>query len=233
VIALVLTRSRMGNTAFFASMIIVGLIAVVLARKTAPHTIALIVSLIIVDVVVVGSWVGLEKVVERIQDTELTNAAGGKAESIEARTQAARTALAMVQDYPLVGSGGGSFYNVFMSYRTPQYGYAYVDHTHNDYVEIATDFGLLGLGLIGVLVASTLYTTIGVMARRKYSLPWGMAFGVTMAMVCLAIHSMVDFNLQIPSNALTMVVILAIGWLAKELPPPRKKHRSNTKELAL
>ena len=44
VIALVLTRSRMGNAAFFAAMLIVGSIAIVLARKTAPKTIALIAS---------------------------------------------------------------------------------------------------------------------------------------------------------------------------------------------
>ena len=44
VIALVLTRSRMGNAAFFAAMLIVGSIAIVLASKTAPKTIALIAS---------------------------------------------------------------------------------------------------------------------------------------------------------------------------------------------
>ena len=218
VIALVLTRSRMGNAAFFASLIVVGLLAVAVARKSAPHTIALIVSLIIIDVVVVGSWVGVEQVVKRIQDTELTEADGGEAESVEARTEAGRTALALVQDFPLVGSGGGSFYNVFLSYRTPQYGYAYIDHTHNDYVEIASDFGLVGLGLLAALVVSTLVVTVRVLARRRSPLPWGLAFGVTLAVVTLAIHSTVDFNLQIPANALTMVMVLALGWVTRVLP---------------
>jgi O-antigen ligase len=45
---------------------------------------------------------------------------------------------------------------LFLSYKTPQYGSLYFDHTHNDYVEIATDYGLLGLGLLGALVALTL-----------------------------------------------------------------------------
>ena len=218
VIALVLTRSRMGNAAFFSAMLFVGALAIVLARKTAPQTIALIVSLVIIDVLVVGTWVGLEKVVERIQDTELSVSAGGKSESVEARTEAARTALAIVQDFPLFGSGGGSFYNVFLTYRTPQYGYSYVDHAHNDFVEIATDFGLLGLGILGVLVGLTFWTVLKAMRRRRSALPWGMAFGVAMAMVGMFVHSSVDFNLQIPANALTMVVILAMGWLAYGLP---------------
>ena len=227
VIALVLTRSRMGNAAFFSAMLFVGALAIVLARKTAPQTIALIVSLVIIDVLVVGTWVGLENVVERIQDTEMSVSAGGKSESVEARTEAARTALAIVQDFPLVGTGGGSFYNVFLSYRTPQYGYSYVDHAHNDFVEIATDFGLLGLGILGVLVGLTFWTVLKALRQRRSALPWGMAFGVAMAMVAMFVHSSVDFNLQIPANALTMVVILAMGWLAYGLPVSGARRRSS------
>ncbi len=225
VIALVLTRSRMGNTAFFVALLVVGLAGVVLARKTAPQTIALIASLIVIDVLIVGTGVGLEKVIDRIQETEMTTAAGGKSESVEARTEAARTALPLVNDYLLVGSGGGSFYNVFLSYRTPKYSYLYVDHTHNDYVEIAADYGLLGLAILGALVVSTLGVVMQVMARRKSELPWGMAFGVAMAIVGLAVHSTVDFNLQIPANAMTIVVILAMGWIAKDLKITR--HRKS------
>jgi O-antigen ligase len=218
VIGLVLTRSRMGNAAFFTALLVVGSVAIVLARKTAPKTMALIASLVIIDVLVVGTWVGLEKVVERIQETELSVADGGKSESIEARTEAARTALALVKDFPLVGSGGGSFYNVFLSYRTPEYGYSYVDHTHNDYVEIAADYGFVGLGILGSLVALTLWKTLQVLAKRRSTLPRGVAFGVAMAIVGLLMHSTVDFNLQIPANALTITVVLAMGWLAHALP---------------
>lgn len=219
VIGLVLTRSRMGNAAFFTALLLVGLLAIVLARRTAPKTIALIASLVVIDILVVGTWVGLEQVVERIQETELKVSDGGQSESVEARTEAARTALAIVQDFPAVGTGGGSFYNIFLSYRTPQYGYSYVDHTHNDFVEITTDYGLTGLVLLGMLVALTLWKTMLVLAKRRSILPRGIAFGVAMSIVALLVHSTVDFNLQIPANALTMVVILAMGWIAYTLPP--------------
>jgi O-antigen ligase len=232
VIALVLTRSRMGNAALFVAMLAVGSLAVVLARKTAPQTIALIVSLIIIDVLVIGTGVGLEKVVERIQETEFNSADGGKSESVEARTEAARTSLPIIQDYPLVGTGGGSFYNIFLSYRTPKYGYTYVDHTHNDFVEIATDYGLLGLGFLGLLVGATLFKVIRVIATRKSRLPWGIAFGVAMSIVALLLHSTVDFNLQIPANAMTMVVILAMGWIASYLPTKGAQSRGAKESVA-
>jgi hypothetical protein len=50
-----------------------------------------------------------------------------------------------------------------------------------------------------------------------------------MGVSALALHSTVDFNLQIPANALAFVVLLAYGWIALYLdrqpsgrPPPSR-----------
>jgi O-antigen ligase len=230
VIALVLTRSRMGNAAFFSAMLLVGLMTILLARRTAPTTIGLITSLVIIDLFVVGGWVGLEKVVQRVQETALTTEAGGREESVEARTEAGRMALGIVYDFPSMGTGGGSFYCAFLRYRSPRTGY--IDHAHNDFVEVTTDFGLPGLAILGSLVALSLWTALRILAQRKSNLPRGVAFGVAMSIVALLIHSAVDFNLQIPANALTMVVILAMAWIARELPSPRGKRLTAAKGVA-
>ena len=105
-----------------------------------------------------------------------------------------------------------------MGYRTTQFGYVYFDHAHNDFVEIAADYGLVGLGVLGLLVDMILWKTLQVLAKRRSTLPRGLAFGVAMVIVGLLVHSTVDFNLHIPSNALTIVVILAMGWLTYTLP---------------
>ncbi|MDD0840859.1 O-antigen ligase family protein [Curvibacter sp. HBC61] len=219
VIALVLTRSRMGNAGFFAALVVVGLIALALTRRSAPAMVTLIISLIVVDVVVVGSWVGLEKVVNRVQETAATIDGGGAEESIEQRQQAAMAALDLVRDFPLFGTGGGSFYGSFMRYRATDK--VYFDHAHNDYVELAADYGLVGLGLLGAFVLVTFYAAARTLAKRRTSLPRGIAFGVMMAIVSIAIHSWVDFNLQLPANVLTLMVILAMGWVAYTLPSGR------------
>ncbi|MFZ2267520.1 MAG: O-antigen ligase family protein [Azonexus sp.] len=240
VIALVLTRSRMGNGGFFAAMLIVGLLTISLSRKMAPATVGLIASLVIIDVVVVGSWVGLEKVVDRVQNTSLVqevapgarSASGGPIEeSLELRSEAARYALDLVADFPLFGTGAGTFYNSYIRYRAPRH--FYWDHAHNDYVELAADNGLVGLGILGIFVLLTAAKAIQVLRKRRSSLPRGMAFGGLMALLALMIHSAVDFNLQTPANALTLVVIMAMIWIASELPSagelsrmPVKKRRS-------
>lgn len=222
VIGLVLTSSRMGNTAFFASMLVVGLVAIALSRHAAPAMVALIVSLVVIDVFVIGTWVGLEKVVNRIQETTIITQQNRHEDSVEQRTEPAVYAMALVRDFPVFGSGGGSFYNAFARYRPPDIS-AFYDHAHNDYAEIACDTGLLGISLLGGVVVLVMGQALRVLYRRHSSLPRGMAFAGLMAIVALGIHSTVDFNLQIPANALTFTVILALAWSAAILPSRRKK----------
>ncbi len=219
VIALVLTRSRMGNTGFFASLLVVGALALLLTRRSAPTMVTLIISLVVVDVLVVGTWVGLEKVVERVQTPQF-------AVDVDFRADVAEHATHLVRDFPLVGTGGGSFYGSYIRYRSMLPGY--FDHAHHDYLELASDFGLVGLGLLGALVCATFWVSARTLAVRRSSLPRGIAFGVMMAMVAMAIHSTVDFNLQIPSNALLTVVVLAMGWSAYRLPSGAGRPRSST-----
>ena len=246
VIALVLTRSRMGNSAFFSAMLIVGVITIVLSRRTAPATATLILSLVIVDVFVIGTWVGLDKVVTRLNRTEIVsanaNANGGAAtngapagassaaqtqtevpspqeESVEQRSLPAKYSLAMIKQFPAFGTGAGSFYNSFNRYRSPEIT-EYFDHAHNDYIELMCDLGI-GAWLLFLVTGMTLWQALRAMRVRQLSIARGAAFGTAMSIVALAIHSSVDFNLQIPANALTFVIILSLAWIAMKLPSPK------------
>jgi hypothetical protein len=49
----------------------------------------------------------------------------------------------------------------------------------------------------------------------------GMACGILMAIVAILLHTAIDFNLQIPANAATFVVILAMAWVARWM---RSRH---------
>src|ERR1017187_3130506 len=71
VTGLVLTRSRMGNVAFATSLTGVGGFYLLAVRKLSGRTIAFFASLLVIDLLVVGNFFGIEKVAERIQQTSI------------------------------------------------------------------------------------------------------------------------------------------------------------------
>ena len=62
VIALILTRSRMGNAAFFAALIAGGAVALLCLHARWKTIVLFLVSMIVLDVAVIGSWIGAEKI---------------------------------------------------------------------------------------------------------------------------------------------------------------------------
>jgi len=228
VIALVLTRSRMGNTAFFASMMITGFIALLMFRAQAGSVqkmfskretrsmVILLSSLLVIDLFIVGTWFGVEKVMARIEQSSLSHDAD--------RVEVSKTTLDLIRDYPVVGTGGGTFHSVYPRYR-PDTINGYYDHTHEDYLEIAADTGGIGLGLLGAMVLMSMGAALLAMRRRNDPLMRGMAFASVMGIIALLIHSTVDFNLQIPANAATFMVILALGWIALSLDKQKRSKR--------
>ena len=71
VIALVLTHSRMGNTAFFSSLLICGIGALLLSRHATRSMVIFLVSIILIDIFIVGAWFGIDKVAERLENTSI------------------------------------------------------------------------------------------------------------------------------------------------------------------
>lgn len=240
VIALVLTRSRMGNGVFFAVLLLLALWVMLTAPQLRRPAAWLVASLLVVDIVVVGQWVGLEKVVKRIENTELAlereeaasasaaaSAAGlpapttlrvkrrpGQEETVEERLYAARDSLELVRRRPLAGHGGGAFYTVFPANKSSDFArYPYRwDHAHSDYVEIAADTGLVGLGLLAGVFLLSFGRALQLM--RDHSTPHvrGVSAGVAMGLLCALLHGLVDFNLQINANAMTLTVLLVLVW---------------------
>jgi O-antigen ligase len=208
VVALVMTRSRTGNVAFFASLLVTGGIALALSRAAPRGTVLLIASLIAIDLLVIGAWFGVERTLHRIEQTTQ--------QQVEERTDPAVYAVHIVEDYPAVGTGGGTFYTAFTRYRGHDIE-PYYDHAHNDYVQVLVETGALGLALAVLTVLGSVFCAVLALARRRDPIARGVAFGVIMGATALAIHSAVDFNLQIPANALLFSVLLALGWLSLHL----------------
>ena len=221
VIALILTRSRMGNSAFFVALIAGGLIALLCLKAGWKTILLFLASMIILDVAVIGSWIGVEHVVKRMQQTaissDMKSAQGLQEQSVEERTDQGVSALASIKSFPLVGVGSGAFEAMYPEYKQPGYQMS-LDHAHNDYVEFLVEAGPLGLLLLAALYVLALIRCILTLMRSTRSTNRGLALGGLIGLVSIAIHLTVEFPLQIPAVALALVSLLAICTLASSEP---------------
>jgi len=207
VIALVMSRSRMGNSAFFITTVIGGL--AIFWYKDRPRVLSVLVfSVLLIHSLIVSSLFGLDKVRERLESIMLAE---------EGRIFIFVRALNMLWDFPFFGTGAGSFYAVFQHYLTKPIA-GFYDHTHNDYLQFAIEYGLIATSLLGLVVLYVMWQCIKTIRVRNSSLMKGTAFGCFMAIFGMLIHISVDFNLQAPANAATFIVILCVGLISAKMP---------------
>ncbi len=229
VVGLIISRSRMGNAAFFVALWLVGsalLFALhrrgAAAARVAKAVAVLMISIFVIDVAIVGDVVGIDKVMQRIERTHLSNrpAAPGAArpvhreQSVDQRIAPGMSALGMLRDHPLFGTGGGTFFLGFMPYR-PSNVTGYYQHAHDDYVEFLVENGIIGvIPLVALLLWSQRRGWSLLLARDASGFERGLAFASVMGVTELLLHATVDFNLQNPTNAMLFLWLLALPhWL--------------------
>jgi O-antigen ligase len=208
VIALTTTHSRMGNTAFFASLIIVGLIGLALSRHAPRGTVLLLSSLLVIDLMIVGSWFGVEKLAKRIEATTM--------QEFQGRQDPSDFVFSQINDHPVFGTGAGTFYVVFPVYRGANV-VDFFDYAHNDFAQLAAETGWVGFSLLGFLVLASAGAALRAQWLRRDPVMRGISFASLMGILALMIHSWVDFNLQIPANAQLFTVLLALAWISLHL----------------
>lgn len=217
VIALVMTHSRMGNVAFFSSLLISGTILALRNKEHRLRSGLILGSLIVIDILIISQYFGLQELQQRLVTTQLEDRFEGgdlvARENVD-RDDVAAYALALLERYPLTGTGAGSFEAVFPAQAGPDIR-IHFDHAHNDYLQFAIEYGAVGFGLLGLFVMLALYHCLRVLWRAESTYRSGVGLAGCMGLLALLIHSIADFNLQIPANAATFVVIATFGLLAR------------------
>jgi O-antigen ligase len=102
--------------------------------------------------------------------------------------------LRLFPDYPALGYGlnaMGAAYRPVQTYMRSDF----VAQTHNEYLQLLLDLGLVGAGLGAFLLARLFWTAFRV-ARES-----PIALGISAAVLGSAADNLFDFNWQIPANA--------------------------------
>lgn len=161
---------------------------------------------ILASVVVGTLWIGAAPIVNRAAET-LKEASGAQPNYYSRRWLWSDT-WALIRSTPLTGSGAGAFETSFpaFSHASGQY---IVAQSHNDYLQLLADCGVVG-GLLGVIFLLLLYFAFRKALAAGDPFLSAVALGCSGGIFALLVHSLFDFNLQIPSNALMFLFLIAI-----------------------
>lgn len=201
-LTLILTRSRAGIISGMA-----GLVAFLTLARPALHYRSRQIRIMLVGsfllLVIYASVIGIGPVVERF--FSLGNDSGS-------RISIWRDSLGILNNHPL-GIGLRNYENVFAVYNHSELMDKKVIQTHNDYLQLLIETGWVGF--ISLMLAIVVFL-VKCLRRIKtldcYRAPFRfyMAVGSFSGIASIGIHSLFDFNLQIPANCVYVVVLMAI-----------------------
>jgi O-antigen ligase len=129
----------------------------------------------------------------------------------------------VIQAYPFVGSGLGSFAAIYPRYDTRN-GLYRLEQAHNDYLQTLSDGGIIG-GLLGIFF-------IGILLRRGFArrethdkFRRGVSTGALAGCFAVLIHSFFDFTLHTTANALLFLVLAALATQDTRVNTTHQQHQ--------
>lgn len=208
--AIVASQSRMGFVAALGGLLVTGLLAAGATEQRmygpARRWRWIIPAVtVVLGVALLFILLPTRELVERFAAMAGTGDANG-----EVRSQIWRETLPLVRSYPLTGCGLGTFESAFLRYKhvAPMF---IVDYAHNDYLQTLAELGIVGFALGLALVWRIMTRVVRLALFHQESPGWALALGLAGGIAALLLHSLTDFNLYIPANAMTLAWICGLA----------------------
>lgn len=198
ILSLLFSASRMGIASLLLSFSLISLLfRNPEGEKRLSRPSILILSLALLWAI----WIGLDTVISRFFTTS---------ESFEDRWTTWVNTFQIIKDYPLFGTGLGTFTQVFPMYRSFHIR-GLVTHAENDFLQLISEVGLLGIGLLGILFFYLFYRGVSGIRSLSYGNPERyVGMGGMIGILALMFHSIVERNIQVPANAFLYAFILTL-----------------------
>jgi O-antigen ligase/predicted TPR repeat methyltransferase len=129
--------------------------------------------------------------------------------SMEGRIQMNQATWRMFLDHPWFGVGPGAWrwfhpeYRIESSTINPHY-------AHNDLLQFAAEYGMVGMALLVATLGCFFWQALTLTRRQHLDDERAIALGSLLAICALLAHSLVDFNMHIPANALLIVSLVGL-----------------------
>jgi O-antigen ligase len=201
-LALLFSTSRMG---IFSFLVTVAFVATLLQFRKSHGRTGLVLGVGMVALVLAGAlWVGVDSIVARYSELS-----GDDGILREGRVLVYQDVLRMIAGNP-GGVGTGNFQHRFRQYQTfhPE---VFFDHAHSDYLETAAEWGLPVAAAFWSLLIFVVIRNVRLFVSIQAPEECGVLLACTGAIFSILLHSLTDFNLQIPSNAMLFFTFVGIS----------------------
>jgi O-antigen ligase len=200
-----LSGSRGGMAAFVAQMVVLGVLLV--RNREGSWKQPLMLGAFLALVIVFLVWLGNNELTRRlvsIHSEAREEINGGVRLSID------RDCLRMLLKRPFLGWGLGTFPIVYPEFRS-FYTTFFVNQAHNDYLQLLVETGLAGFSIAVWFLVLVFRQAAGKLKNWTETASGAMTMAALLGCVGILVHSLLDFNLQIPANAALFYVLCAIA----------------------
>jgi len=136
--------------------------------------------------------------------------------------------LNIIKAHPILGTGLGAFGVVYTQFDTRN-GLFRLEQAHNDYLQVASDAGLVG-AVLALCFLVLLFRRAFVRMKSKDEFRRGIALAGAGGCFAVLVHSFFDFTLHTTSNALLFLVLAAFATMngRVEQASSKRRHRSRS-----
>jgi O-antigen ligase len=223
--ALILSGSRGGIISFAFEIAVLWLLA--RSYKTSERTHFVGIGIVALAALALIAWLGVGRAIERFSMIHVGEV------TVDRRVSMFRGAMHLFAAHPITGVGLGALVAAYPRYET-FYDGKLVDHVHNDYIELLAETGLLG-GICGLVFLWILFRQAKVCyAAEQGHFSRALHAGAVTGVCGMLLHSFVDFNLHIPSNALLFLLLAHLATsppLATDAAVTRRRVRAREKDM--
>jgi len=130
-------------------------------------------------------------------------------ESLNGRLDFWKNALPILTDFPLTGTGGGTFRAAYPRYQHAPNG-VFPLHAHNDYLETLTTTGVIGSVAIVLFLTLFFRSTLAAYIKRRDGYVIHLYLGSLAGLIALLLHSAIDLQFRI-SAAVGLYFFFLLG----------------------
>jgi O-antigen ligase len=213
-----LSGSRGGMAAFAAQMI---LLAAFVVKRRRNWKAAFALGTFLVIALGLLAWLGGGELVERLSSIHSgarTELSGGTRLTID------RDALKMFTKKPVLGWGLGVFPDVYPQFSSLGTNLQ-VGMAHNDYLQLLVEMGALGFATALWFLLTLFHSALSKLGNQPADTNTAVTLAAVLGIGGILVHSLVDFNLQIPANAALFYVLCVVAAMEPRFGLHRRKRR--------